>query len=167
MARIAIETANKHAEIKQALESVCYTEAELAKGADLLAKATKAFHGSLNESNESSAAYKKFSQEEEKLADMYSDDRTKAKVIFRTDVVAKHDLELDTFQPRTYDRWVLSVENFYKGSPPRVCKRTRRIARRHQGQEPSHWRTGPLDERFLGGGSHSTQEQASVAGVVG
>lgn len=112
-ARVAIETANQHHEIKKALEEVGYTTTELTNGANLLATAIKAFHDNLNENNESSAAHQHFVAEEQKLIARYRDDRAKAKVIFRTNPVAKHELEIDTFQPQSYDRWMLMVENFY------------------------------------------------------
>lgn len=79
----------------------------------MLKKATNAFHASLTGSNESSAAYRKFLQAEKALIEMYKPDRAKAKVIFRTEAIALRELGLDTFQPRSYDRWLLSVENFY------------------------------------------------------
>ena len=90
-----------------------YDKTLLTEGKTLLTKTRKAFDFNKKEDDETTEAYKNFTELKENLAKTYSLHRKKGKVIFRKEPTTLSKLVLTGSLPTAYLKWLETVKKFY------------------------------------------------------
>ena len=90
-----------------------YDETLLTEGKTLLTKTRQAFDFNKKEDDETSEAYKNFTELKENLAKTYTLHRKKGKVIFRKEPTTLNKLALTGSLPTAYIKWLETVKKFY------------------------------------------------------
>lgn len=111
--RISLDNAQNQSEIASALAELGYDAETIAQGKALYNKARDAFDANKTEDDETAETYKRWFDLKENLANRYSLDRKKAKVIFRKDEVTKEKLGVNGILPKAYVNWLETVKKFY------------------------------------------------------
>lgn len=111
--RISLDNAQNQSEIASALAELGYDAETIAQGKALYNKARDAFDANKTEDDETAETYKRWFDLKENLANRYSLDRKKAKVIFRKDEVTKEKLGVTGILPKAYVNWLETVKKFY------------------------------------------------------
>ncbi|MBN1185997.1 MAG: hypothetical protein JXB49_27195 [Bacteroidales bacterium] len=111
--RVSLDNAEAHNEIKTALDELGMDSDEIKKGKNLFNTTRKAYDDNKLEDNETSEAYKAYSDKKERLAEIYNMHRKKAKVIFRKDPVTLEKLDIDGSIPESHIKWIEMVKKFY------------------------------------------------------
>tara|TARA_R110001583_G_scaffold19334_1_gene75682 strand:+ start:2950 stop:3609 length:660 start_codon:yes stop_codon:yes gene_type:complete len=111
--RIALENAEKQAQIAVILAELGFTSEIIGEGKTLLLATRQAYDGNQTEDDETNAAYAAFSKQKESLEDIFDMHRKKAKVVFRKDSLTADKLAISGAIPRTYIKWVEAAKKFY------------------------------------------------------
>ena len=111
--RIALENAEKQAQIAVILAELGFTSEIIGEGKTLLLATRQAYDGNQTEDDETNAAYAAFSKQKESLEDIFDMHRKKAKVVFRNDSLTADKLAISGAIPRTYIKWVEAAKKFY------------------------------------------------------
>jgi hypothetical protein len=111
--RVAFENVEKQPEIATIMAEFGYDETLLTEGKTLLTKTRQAFDFNKKEDDETSEAYKNFTQLKENLAITYTLHRKKGKVIFRNEPTTLSKLALTGSLPTAYIKWLETVKKFY------------------------------------------------------
>lgn len=111
--RVSLDNAEKQPAIASALAELGYDTETIAQGKALYNKTRNAFDVNKSEDDETAESYKRWFDLKEELADRYSLDRKKAKVIFRKDEVTKERLGVTGILPKAYVTWLETVKKFY------------------------------------------------------
>lgn len=111
--RVALENVEKQPEIATIMAEFGYDETLLTEGKTLLTKTRETYDYNKKEDDETSAAYKNFTELKENLAKTYGMHRKKAKVIFRKEPTTLSKLALTGSLPTAYIKWLETVKKFY------------------------------------------------------
>ena len=111
--RVAFENIGNQTEIATIMADFGYNETLLTEGKTLLTKTRQAFDFNKKEDDETSEAYKNFTELKENLAKTYTLHRKKGKVIFRKDILTLNKLSLSGSLPTAYIKWLEVVKKFY------------------------------------------------------
>ena len=111
--RVSFENVEKQKEIATIMAEFGYDKTLLTEGKTLLTKTRKAFDFNKKEDDETTEAYKNFTELKENLAKTYSLHRKKGKVIFRKEPTTLSKLVLTGSLPTAYLKWLETVKKFY------------------------------------------------------
>ena len=111
--RIALDNAEKQAQIAAVLAELGFTSEVIGKGKTLLLATRQAYDTNQTEDDETTAAYAAFDNKKVLLEDIFDIHRKKAKVVFRNDSLTADKLAISGAIPRTYIKWVESAKKFY------------------------------------------------------
>ena len=111
--RVSFENVEKQPEIATIMAEFGYDETLLTEGKTLLTKTRQAFDFNKKEDDETTEAYKNFTELKENLAKTYSLHRKKGKVIFRKEPTTLSKLALTGSLPTAYIKWLETVKKFY------------------------------------------------------
>ncbi len=111
--RIALENAEKQAQIAVILAELGFTSEIIGEGKTLLLATRQAYDGNQTEDDETTAAYAAFDNKKVLLEDIFDMHRKKAKVVFRNDSLTADKLAISGAIPRTYIKWVEAAKKFY------------------------------------------------------
>ena len=111
--RIALENVESQSEIAKIMTEFGYDSTVIAQGKELFTAIRQAYDLNVKEDDETSLAYRNFSEKRNLLEDIYSLHRKKAKVIFRKDLETMKRLSLDGSVPRAYISWLETAKKFY------------------------------------------------------
>ena len=111
--RVSFENVEKQPEIATIMAEFGYDETLLTEGKTLLTKTRQAFDFNKKEDDETTEAYKNFTEKKENLAKTYSLHRKKGKVIFRKEPTTLNKLALTGSLPTAYIKWLETVKKFY------------------------------------------------------
>ncbi|MBN2164911.1 MAG: hypothetical protein JW717_01405 [Marinilabiliaceae bacterium] len=111
--RIALENAENQSEIATVMSELGYDSTTIVEGKTLLAETRQAYDANKTEDDETSEASANFKKLKEQLANNYSSDRKKAKVIFRKDILTAEKLGLTGTIPQAYIKWLELAKKFY------------------------------------------------------
>ena len=111
--RVAFENIGNQTEIATIMADFGYNETLLTEGKTLLTKTRQAFDFNKKEDDETSEAYKNFTELKENLAKTYTLHRKKGKVIFRKEPTTLNKLALTGSLPTAYIKWLETVKKFY------------------------------------------------------
>ena len=111
--RVSFENVEKQPEIATIMAEFGYDETLLTEGKTLLTKTRQAFDFNKKEDDETSEAYKNFTELKENLAKTYTLHRKKGKVIFRKEPTTLNKLALTGSLPTAYIKWLETVKKFY------------------------------------------------------
>ena len=111
--RVAFENIGNQTEIATIMADFGYNETLLTEGKTLLTKTRQAFDFNKKEDDETSEAYKNFTELKENLAKTYTLHRKKGKVIFRKEPTTLSKLALTGSLPTAYIKWLETVKKFY------------------------------------------------------
>ena len=111
--RVSFENVEKQPEIATIMAEFGYDETLLTEGKTLLTKTRQAFDFNKKEDDETSEAYKNFTELKENLAKTYTLHRKKGKVIFRKEPTTLSKLALTGSLPTAYIKWLETVKKFY------------------------------------------------------
>ena len=111
--RVSFENVEKQTEIATIMAEFGYDETLLTEGKTLLTKTRQAFDFNKKEDDETTEAYKNFTELKENLAKTYSLHRKKGKVIFRKEPTTLSKLALTGSLPTAYIKWLETVKKFY------------------------------------------------------
>ena len=111
--RVAFENIGNQTEIATIMADFGYNETLLTEGKTLLTKTRQAFDFNKKEDDETTEAYKNFTELKENLAKTYTLHRKKGKVIFRKEPTTLNKLALTGSLPTAYIKWLETVKKFY------------------------------------------------------
>ena len=111
--RVSFENVEKQSEIATIMAEFGYDETLLTEGKTLLTKTRQAFDFNKKEDDETTEAYKNFTELKENLAKTYTLHRKKGKVIFRKEPTTLNKLALTGSLPTAYIKWLETVKKFY------------------------------------------------------
>ena len=111
--RVSFENVEIQPEIATIMAEFGYDETLLTEGKTLLTKTRQAFDFNKKEDDETSEAYKNFTELKENLAKTYTLHRKKGKVIFRKEPTTLSKLALTGSLPTAYIKWLEVVKKFY------------------------------------------------------
>ena len=111
--RVSFENVEKQPEIATIMAEFGYDETLLTEGKTLLTKTRQAFDFNKKEDDETTEAYKNFTELKENLAKTYTLHRKKGKVIFRKEPTTLSKLALTGSLPTAYIKWLETVKKFY------------------------------------------------------
>ena len=111
--RVSFENVEKQPEIATIMAEFGYAETLLTEGKTLLTKTRQAFDFNKKEDDETTEAYKNFTELKENLAKTYTLHRKKGKVIFRKEPTTLNKLALTGSLPTAYIKWLETVKKFY------------------------------------------------------
>ncbi|WP_159518059.1 hypothetical protein [Sunxiuqinia indica] len=111
--RVSLENVEKQPTIATIMSEFGYTPEVIAQGKGVYLETQQTFDANRTEDDETSAAYKFFTDQKEKLADLYSNHRKKAKVIFRNEPVIMEQLGITGRIPHAHVKWMDTVKTFY------------------------------------------------------
>ena len=111
--RVSFENVEKQPEIATIMAEFGYDETLLTEGKTLLTKTRQAFDFNKKEDDETTEAYKNFTELKENLAKTYTLHRKKGKVIFRKEPTTLNKLALTGSLPTAYIKWLETVKKFY------------------------------------------------------
>ena len=111
--RVSFENVESQTEIATIMAEFGYDETLLTEGKTLLTKTRQAFDFNKKEDDETSEAYKNFTELKENLAKTYTLHRKKGKVIFRKEPTTLNKLALTGSLPTAYIKWLETVKKFY------------------------------------------------------
>ena len=111
--RVSFENVEKQPEIATIMAEFGYDETLLTEGKTLLTKTRQAIDFNKKEDDETSEAYKNFTELKENLAKTYTLHRKKGKVIFRKEPTTLNKLALTGSLPTAYIKWLETVKKFY------------------------------------------------------
>ena len=111
--RVALDNVEQQPQIAAVMAEYGYGPEEVANGKAILAAARQAYETNRVEDDETSEAYKLFETKKEELDTTYSNDRKKAKVVFRNEPLTLERLGISGSVPRAYVRWLETVKTFY------------------------------------------------------
>ena len=111
--RVSLENVENQTEIATIMAEFGYDETLLTEGKTLLTKTRQAFDFNKKEDDETSEAYKNFTELKENLAKTYTLHRKKGKVIFRKEPTTLSKLALTGSLPTAYIKWLETVKKFY------------------------------------------------------
>ena len=111
--RVSFENVEKQPEIATIMAEFGYDETLLTDGKTLLTKTRQAFDFNKKEDDETTEAYKNFTELKENLATTYTLHRKKGKVIFRKEPTTLNKLALTGSLPTAYIKWLETVKKFY------------------------------------------------------
>ena len=111
--RVSFENVEKQSEIATIMAEFGYDETLLTEGKTLLTKTRQAFDFNKKEDDETTEAYKNFTELKENLAKTYGLHRKKGKVIFRKEPTTLNKLALTGSLPTAYIKWLETVKKFY------------------------------------------------------
>jgi hypothetical protein len=111
--RVALENAESQPKIAATMAEFDYPAETITEGKNLLAQTRQAYDANKTEDDETSAAYNDFKVKRTLLADIYSLDRKKAKVIFRNDPLTLEKLGINGSIPQAYVKWLEKTRKFY------------------------------------------------------
>ena len=111
--RVSLENVEKQPEIATIMAEFGYDETLLTEGKTVLTKTRQAFDFNKKEDDETSEAYKNFTELKENLAKTYTLHRKKGKVIFRKEPTTLSKLALTGSLPTAYIKWLETVKKFY------------------------------------------------------
>ncbi|GET23036.1 MULTISPECIES: hypothetical protein [Prolixibacter] len=111
--RVALENAEQQPEIASAMSELGYDATKIAEGKTLLAENQQAYNFNKTEDDETSEAYNSFTANYDAIDEIYRKHRKKAKVIYRKDPLMLAKLNIDGSIPRSYAKWLETVQKFY------------------------------------------------------
>ena len=111
--RVSLENVGNQTEIATIMAEFGYDETLLTEGKTLLTKTREAFDFNKKEDDETTEAYKNFTETKENLAKTYTLHRKKGKVIFRKEPTTLSKLALTGSLPTAYIKWLETVKKFY------------------------------------------------------
>jgi hypothetical protein len=111
--RVSLENVGNQTEIASIMAEFGYDETLLTEGRTLLTKTREAFDFNKKEDDETTEAYKNFTETKENLAKTYTLHRKKGKVIFRKEPTTLSKLALTGSLPTAYIKWLETVKKFY------------------------------------------------------
>ena len=111
--RVSFENVEKQSEIATIMAEFGYDETLLTEGKTLLTKTRQAFDFNKKEDDQTTEAYKNFTELKENLAKTYTLHRKKGKVIFRKEPTTLNKLALTGSLPTAYIKWLETVKKFY------------------------------------------------------
>ena len=111
--RVSFENVEKQPEIATIMAEFGYDETLLTEGKTLLTKTRQAFDFNKKEDDETTEAYKNFTELKENLAKTYTLHRKKGKVIFRKEPTTLNKLALTGSLPTAYIKCLETVKKFY------------------------------------------------------
>ncbi len=126
--RVALTNVEQQQEIAAAMTEFGYDTAAIATGKLLYTNMRKAYDLNKQEDNETLESKINLDAITETVAEDYSMDRKKAKVIFRNDPLVLHKLALTGSAPKAYIKWVECMKTFYNGlkaEPELIAKLSR------------------------------------------
>jgi hypothetical protein len=98
--RVALENAQNQSEIASIMAEFGYDTESIAQGKTLLDETRTAYDTNKTEDDETAESYQKWSELKDSLADRYSLDRKKAKVVFNNDELTKEKLGVTGILPQ-------------------------------------------------------------------
>ncbi|WP_461638947.1 PQLLE family protein [Labilibaculum euxinus] len=113
--RVSLTNVEQQQEIAAAMTGFGYDTAAIAEGKLLYENMRKAYDLNKQEDNETLESKINLDAITETVAEDYSLDRKKAKVIFRNDPLVLHKLALSGAAPKAYIKWVECMKTFYNG----------------------------------------------------
>ena len=111
--RVALENVTNQPEIAANMAEYGYHFEIINEGKMLLEATRAAYNANKTEDDETSAAYKNFSDKKNQLEEMYSLHRKKAKVVFRNDPLVLDKLAVSGVLPKAYVKWLEAIRKFY------------------------------------------------------
>ena len=111
--RVSLDNAENQSEIATIMTEFGYDSETIGQGKALLAETRQAYAANKTEDDETSAAYKSFSNLKDQLAETYSLHRKKAKVVFRNDSLTMDKLAVSGSVPKAYVKWLETAKKFY------------------------------------------------------
>lgn len=111
--RVALTNAESHPKIAAYLEEIGFSSEKLNEGKQLFEATKAAYAESLAQKAEKLAAYKEFISKRQVLAEVFSVDRRKAKVIFKNDPAIAEKLSVTNGVPLAHVRWIAAAKTFY------------------------------------------------------
>lgn len=111
--RIALENVETNPAIKPLMEALGYNTPKIEEGKTLLNAAKTLYNQNQELDDVKNKAYQTFEDQRKTISTIYSTDRKKAKIIFKTDAVIFKELGLKGSLPRTYVKWLETVNLFY------------------------------------------------------
>ena len=111
--RIALENALAQSQIAIALAELGYDATTIEEGKNILSATQSAFQHNRTEDEESSDAYRMFSEKKEALSKTYGLHRKKAKVIFKKDSATSEKIGITGATPLAYLKFVDTTKTFY------------------------------------------------------
>jgi GTP1/Obg family GTP-binding protein len=111
--RVSLENTELQPQIASTMAEYGYDSTKVAEGKALYETTRLSIDSNKIETDEEAAAYAIFQSKKDQLADIYSDHRKKAKVVFRDDAVTADKLEISGSLPQAYVKWIETVRKFY------------------------------------------------------
>lgn len=112
--RVTFENTESQPQIASTMAEYGYDSTKLAEGKALYETTRLAYDSNKTETDEEATAYAVFASKKDQLAEIYSDHRKKAKVVFRNDTITAEKLEITGSLPVPYVKWLETVRKFYK-----------------------------------------------------
>lgn len=110
---VGLTNAESHTEIFKILAEEGYDLQTLNVGRELLAETNQLFKASTIQKEAKSKARQNYRVKRELLNATYAKHRLKARLVFKTDVLAYEKLALKGVYPKSYAYWMQKVEKFY------------------------------------------------------
>lgn len=123
--RIALQNVETNPLITPLMEALGYNTAKIDEGKALLNTAKTLYNQNLEIDDSKNKAYQAFENKRVAIEGVYSTDRKKAKIVFKTDAVVFKELGLKGSLPRTYVKWLETISLFYNvlnGQPDVLAK---------------------------------------------
>ncbi|WP_439130292.1 hypothetical protein [Polaribacter sp.] len=95
------------------MEALGYNTAKVDEGKALLNNARNLYNQNQEIEDTKIKAYQAFEDQRKNIDATYSTDRKKAKIIFKSDPVVFKELGLKGSLPRTYVKWLETINSFY------------------------------------------------------
>jgi hypothetical protein len=111
--RVRLENAEKQPVVSKLLEEYGYNKEKISQGVDLRKKTQDAYNFKKKEDIETSEAYIKFKNLQEKISETYARDRKKAKAVFGKQPEMLTRLNINGSVPEAYTKWHETVKIFY------------------------------------------------------